>query len=971
MEQEMKIINGPYLLGLATSHVLAAWETQAPGLFQVAYGRPGEEERIAAADFEREPSCPENPQGCCLYTAELNDLVPGLVCYRVLCRGEEVARGQFRALPQETEKIHAVTLSDSHIFNASEFFARSVDGEKPDFLIHGGDIPPGTGYQHEHYSGHWFRKLPELLKEYPAFYIPGNHDDGPFFDYLFARPQSRVLHSMADGRNFSFSWGPAFFLFADSNPWGLMEMNAVNAGVELPEGERSHMGEILSWLEDELKSPQARQARWRILVEHHPYTDAFNNKYLIPLAERCGVNLVIGGHLHYFVKAISSDPAVGAGTVYVSQGSAQDAEARLEKSDGESRLLEDFPEVVAMGRNNYGVLDVTKEAISYKLYGFEADGRSRLVDEVRLEQEQPQVEYRDAEIRRLDNNGHAEIRVEAHNPGQSVADARVRLLDNNTEHILNLFGREESSQSVLLEPGETRRLTALYHALQPGEHVLEVGEQRLRLMVFEPSQLSFAHLRVMAGEGAEADCLRATVEATNNLDHELFTSVPLYVNQRIMEAKSIFFRGHEKKFIEFRYKFDQGGNYQVSIADCLPKEIRIQKGIRIIPRVLDKSGCGHTALLHGTPKVVERGGHMEVCLEQYGDYIEVLPEKDLQAEEGFTGMVWAKVERLAREEEMGHNPLMVRGKSVGWGATYFLRMVVERAGGLKWGTCHGITEYSWQGGEAKLGQWAQYTISFDREKGGDSYCDGRHVAHVAGIGREAELRQWGEEPIFIGYSYIGHVIEEIGRPKYFTHLPGRISQVRFYRQGLTAQENKRVLDSPLASGPKDGKLALWLDFRNILKVGTHTTEWRHPAVYAPAFKTEKRYWQYKQLKVSTVLPRQAGLKAVVEVSDDCVSVKGALKLALQDGTHYLDLSPLPEAQYLRIRTEMFAEVGAEGTFVPELQEYQVIATNGNDFADMFWSTRPQWEKGTFTGAAGFAPRDRLQDYPEYTDVIHG
>lgn len=130
-------------------------------------------------------------------------------------------------------------------------------------------------------------------------------------------------------------------------------------------------------------------------------------------------------------------------------------------------------------------------------------------------------------------------------------------------------------------------------------------------------------MRVRAGTGAAADCLIAGIEATNNLDHEIFVSVPLYINQRIAETKSLFFRGHEKRYIEFHYKFQQGGEYQVSIADQLPKEVSIEGGIRIIPRILDKSGHGHTALLHGSPKVREVGGHMEVALEQYGDYIEI------------------------------------------------------------------------------------------------------------------------------------------------------------------------------------------------------------------------------------------------------------------------------------------------------------------------------------------------------------
>ena len=971
MEQQMKISNGPYLMGLAATHVLLAWETERPGNYTVYYDSKTGERKVSAV-FEREPSYRENADGGCLYTAKLTDLSPETkVSYRICYQEQILSQGSFCSLADSPQALHIITLSDSHLFNAASQFADAVRREKPDFIIHGGDIPPGTGYQHEHYARHWFQKIPDILREVPVCYIPGNHDDGPFFDSFFARPQSKILRAMPDGRVFSFAVGPAFFLFADSNPWGLLEMNAVNSGVQLPEKEHRHIAEILAWLEDELQSSQARNAKWRILVAHHPYTDAFNNKYLVPLTERCGVELVIGGHLHYYVKAISSDPAIGAKTVYVCQGSAQDPEVQLTRSDGERRLLEDFPEVTAMGRNNYGVLDVTADTIVYNLYGYTPDGGSALVDCVRLEQAHPQVEYTAAELRRLDNNGHVEVRVQAYNQGAGVADARVILSDNGVEQVLNLFGSEESSQAVLLEPGEKRRLTAIYQARQPGEHILEYGGQKLKLLVYEPSQLSFAHMRLQAGHGRMSDCVTAGVEATNNLDHEIYTSIPFYINQRLMESKNIFFRGHEKKYIEFRYKFNQGGDYQISLADRLPKEVCIEKGIRIIPRVQDKSGCGHTALMHGTPKVLERGGHIEVCLEHYGDYIEVLPAPDLLAEQGFTGMVWAKVERLAHENEMGHNPLMVRGKSVGWGATYFMRMVVERAGGLKWGTCHGITEYSWQGGEAKVGQWAQYTMTFDKSCGGDSYCDGNQVAHVGAIPGEAELRQWGQEPIFIGYSYIGHVIEEIGRPKYFTHLPGRISQVRFYRRGFSAEENKMVLDAPEEAGPQDGQLALWLDFRNILKVGTHTTEWRHPAIYAPAFKTEKKYWQFKQLKASANVPLQAGIKAVVEVSDDGVTVKGALTIAVQDGTHYTDLASLPEAQYLRIRTEMFAEVGAEGTFVPELQEYQVIATNGNDFADMFWSTRSQWEKGIFTGAAGFAPADRLRDFPEYTDVIHG
>ena len=113
------------------------------------------------------------------------------------------------------------------------------------------------------------------------------------------------------------------------------------------------------------------------------------------------------------------------------------------------------------------------------------------------------------------------------------------------------------------------------------------------------------------------------------------------------------------------------------------------------------------------------------------------------------------------------------------------------------------------------------------------------------------------------------------------------------------------------------------------------------------------------------------MRATIEVSDDMATVKASRQIVLKDGTNYVDISNLPEAQYLRIVTEFAAEVGPDGTFVPELLSYQVVAENERDFTDMFWSTRPDWERGCFTGAVGFPPVDRLRDYPEYTDVIHG
>ena len=967
MTRKRPLQNGPYLLSPDSHAITIAWEMTEARDAVVCYGTCGASHTVTA---KRQRVSREAEVW--LYTARLTNLAAATTCrYAVRIGAERLYEGSFRTLEAAPQRLHLVTISDTQLFHLSGRFAAMIGEEQPDFILHGGDISFGTGYEHNQYEQNWFQRIPEVLASTPVFYARGNHDDGPFFETLFMRPQAKHLNAAPDGHSFSVNYGIAHIVMVDSTPWGLFEMNAENAGCVLDAENRSRIRETLAWVEADLMGAPAQAASWRILMMHHPYTDVFNNRHIVPLAERGRVDLVIGGHLHRYVKAVSVTPEIGARTVYVMQGSLQDPAEGCDKGTPEKRILEEFPEVVAMGRNNYGVLDISAEALDYRLYGFDADDGRVLVDTIHMAHEEPQIVCENVRLRRLDNDGRVEVQADVSNLGAVLSAVVIELSDNGCIKRLNLFGAPRHSRIIALEPGERQTVCAVYQARTPGAHRIAVGDVQEEIFVFEPKELSFAHMHITPLRADRSDCIHATIEAVNNLDRELFTNVPLYINQRIAETQSCFFRARERRLLSFFHAFRQGGVYQVSIADQLPEEIRVEGGIRIIPRILDRSGNGHYALLHGSPKVVETAGRREVHLESYGDYIEIPPAPGLVAPQGFTGMVSAAVDRLAHPNEMGHNPLMMRGISVGWGAAYTLRMVVDRSGNLKWGTCYDVTEYQWQGGAAKVGAWADYAISFDKRRGGTSYCDGQAVAHVPGIPAKAEIRQWADQPIFVGYSYIGHVLPELGKPKYFTHLPGRIGAVRFYRKGLTEEAMRAVFAAPETAGADHGSLAVWLDFRHILTVGTHTTEWRHPAIYDPAFKTQKKYWRFQQLRAKTELPAQAALRAQIEVSDDQTSVKACMKIVLKDGTNYVALSRLPEAQYLRIVTDFSATVGAEGTFVPVLYEYQITAENETGFTDMVWATRSDWERGTFVGAVGFAPVDRLRDYPAYTDIIHG
>ncbi|WP_196602004.1 metallophosphoesterase [Pectinatus frisingensis] len=968
--EEQTVFIGPYLLSPTSSEITIVWGMNTFAELKVGYDDGKIKHEIIPVCNKYE-LCDDSQQKLYLYTVRLKKLRSATkYSYIIQSSNCILCEANFKTLVQKPNNIHIITLSDSHLFNISQKFSNMVKDENPDFILHSGDISFGTGYQPEQYINNWFKKIPKLLTTMPVYYIPGNHDDGPFFQHFFTEPQRENLQMGVDGRVFSFEYGNVHFTMVDSNPWGLFEMNAVNSGIQADVSIKRIIADILKWIKDDVSSPAACKAKWRIIILHHPYTDEFSNRYLVPIAEKYGVDLVISGHLHYYVKSISINYRIASKTVYICQGSAQDPESYLEEHNDE-RILNDFPEVVAKGKNNYGVLDVNKDRLCYKLYGFTENGEKKLVDMIELTHNKCELEISQIVINNADDNNLVRVQALVKNISDNLANVELRMWDNDKEHVIIMFGERNNDRMIVLRNGEECRVVFYYKVMTEGEHKLRICDKKKLVIIPKTKQLTFEHMNISLGKGQKSNRLTARIEIKNNSIRKLSMSIPFCINEQVVESQKVTLEGYEQKYAEFYYKFRRGGKYLIRIANQPAKEVYIERGICIIPQIQDKSGHGHYALLHGHPKIVVNGENTEVHFEDNGDYIEIPASMKFCAEQGFTGMVWAKVDRLAQANEMGHNPLMVRGKSVGWGATYFMRMVIERKGGLKWGMCHDITEYSWQGGNVDIGKWTQYTMTFDKKTGGASYCNGKIVAHVPGIREDDKIRQWANEPIFIGYSYIGHIIKEINRPKYFTHLPGSISQVRFYTTALGSVENSIIHANPQKIGPQKDELAVWLDFKNIISTGKHVTEWKHPIIWHHEFKSQKDFWKIKYLRTKTELPMHTTIKAVIELSDDGMTIKKSYTFILENGDECIKIKESLPAQYFRIKSEFVAKVDEEGIFIPKLQEYQAVFYNDNNIARIFWSTREDWEKGTFSGAVGFEPVDRLRNFPEYTDVIHG
>ncbi len=971
------LLNGPYLLAPTATGMTVSWETQTPVGAKIFYGMNGQLTNQLDVQCERGAPWKDNPEGICMYRAVLTALTSDtLYNYKVELESGEIQEGTFKTLKENPSELHLFTISDSHGFKMSKVFTDSVLASKPDFILHSGDLPAGTGFQKDSYKTSWFTPGAEFLKNIPVVYINGNHDSGPYFADYFMKAAKDTYNASPNGLNYSFNYGNTHIVMVNSNPWGFDEMNADLSNLPIDKKTTDTIKSSLTWLEQDLQSDGAKNAKWRIVVMHHPYSDNFANKHVISILEKNNANLMLSGHLHFYEKNISIDPAVGAKSLYITQGTPEPYPAVMDYGKPGERILSDYPEVLAMGKATYSTLDITGEKLTFKTYGIpKGETIPRVLDETTLAHEEPNIVLSNVVI--TPNKADRKTLSFAgtvKNKGNGLAGVTVKMFDNNEEILLNMFGVNGKERLVALNAGEEKNITRNIAINGSGRHVIRIGGTSYTINIPENSAaFELSNMTTRVGQGQDSDVVFTTVEVTNPHKTVRESTVDLYINDIVVQTQKTRLEPNERKIVDFAYRFALGGTYQVKVGNLAAKTVEIEGVLKGTPLVKDLSGYGNDGIIRGNPKITPRNdGTVSVSLvEKDGDYIEIPDSRSLHVKDGFTGIVWANLNRMSKEGEQDRNPIMVKGPSLGWGANYLVRMAVKKANSsISGGTCYNTSEYSWEGGKVPVGEWAQYAMAFNKSTGGTTYLNSKKVAEIAGISQDAELRNWEGHPILIGFSYTGHVIKEFNRPKYFAHFPGEVSQVRFYSSKLSADETKYLNANPGEVGPKAEDLRAWLNFKDIKTEGIHKTEWRKPSEFKATYKADKQLWGFRTLTVGTKIPTGTSLIATVEVSDNASAIKGSKEFILKDGKQTLNISDLPKAQYIRIVTKFSSIAGQDGTYVPELNLYNVIATLEKETTQMNWGTRADWEKGSFEGAIGFEPLNRTKIIEESTDVLH-
>ena len=701
---------------------------------------------------------------------------------------------------------------------------------------------------------------------------------------------------------------------------------------------------------------------------HHPVSDAYTKRYIPAVIEPGKVDLLLSGHTHSYARAVSSNPAVGAGTIYLTH-----QDARTYNKKGDFFYITSTP--------GSGVLDV-------KNYGATAAGQeSKVANETLVAKDKQQLSWSDISITpsTVLYNGEVTVTAKVTNNGKGLAAAVIPVVDNGTTRYLYKF----KDGIVTLDPGKSATLTGTLRMETLGTHTLKLADKTASVNVkYRPATFDYTNIRTQQGNGKTSDMnsniLHIKADVVNIGNDAGTGTAEFKVNGVTVGTRQYTLKSGESQTAEFAYTFNKAGKYEVTIGNAKPETVYIEGSIQGMPIVKDKSGNGNNAYIHGQPEFgTDDKGKQTLVLDGKRDYIEIPDNGGYTPKDAMTGMVWANLpsagttkggvseltEQYVDLDGKGaipdHNPLMVKGIGLGWGTPYMFRMAVRETGKVTYGVCllDDNGEFSWNDGSddsfgIKKDQWVQYTSAFDFTTGGDSYENELHSAHVDKPAFEnAPIKTWEGEPMYIGLGFKNTLQTKRNRGMYHTMLPGAVSQVRFYTSKLSENEVTAVRNNPTSAGASKNSLKIWLDFENsnIETSGSHTTEW----VEATAAPTALSY--------NAAFAGKASITATVQTSDDGKTVKEEKSAALTSGTGKIDLTGMADAKYVRVKTAFVSDLNSTESSVPVLNEYALTAGKTK-----IWNTLTDWEKGTFEGAAGHQPghvyRNYAKDFANYGTI---
>jgi hypothetical protein len=221
--------------------------------------------------------------------------------YRVRSGATASATYSFRTAPRPATPSTIVWFADEQGPSIFQQQVPHIAARNPDLVLVAGDLM-NDGASMTQWQDYWFGPLQinNLSQTTPIMFNRGNHDGEGALSYAY---------SVLPGNEswFAFTYGVVRYIFLNTN-------------VET--------AEQTAWLQQELASPESQTAPFRIVSFHKPpYTDLWDNSTptdgeawvrdnWVPLFEQYGVDIVVSGHVHAYLRGIHN------GIVYMIVGGA-------------------------------------------------------------------------------------------------------------------------------------------------------------------------------------------------------------------------------------------------------------------------------------------------------------------------------------------------------------------------------------------------------------------------------------------------------------------------------------------------------------------------------------------------------------------------------------------------------------------------------------------------------------------------
>lgn len=314
-----QLIRGPYLQVATTSSMVIRWRTDAFARSRVRYGiAPGQLDKTA-----------DDSALTTEHIVKLKGLEPGTKYYYSIGSMRDTLQGDqdnyFVTLPRAgTEGIYRIgafgdcgnnSVNQRNVRNA---FVKYLGSNYMNAWILLGDNSYPDGADAELQAKFFNIYKDDLLKKYPLFPAPGNHD---YHDIEFSAAVAQRTHEVAYYQNFSMpvdgesgglaSHTKAFYSYDIGN---IHFLSLDSYGKEDNETRMyDTAGAQVQWIKNDLETNKNKQ--WIVAYWHHPpYTMGSHNsdgtgeltlirQNFIRILERYGVDLILCGHSHDYERS--------------------------------------------------------------------------------------------------------------------------------------------------------------------------------------------------------------------------------------------------------------------------------------------------------------------------------------------------------------------------------------------------------------------------------------------------------------------------------------------------------------------------------------------------------------------------------------------------------------------------------------------------------------------------------------------